>query len=66
MNTNNILNVEYLNQYNTMNVIGTMNQYKRDSTLKKNKDFTICWNSSPFSWLAENIELRKGVIIGVA
>ena len=35
---------------------------KRDSTL----NFTIDWNSSPFSWLAEIIELRKDLIILVA
>ena len=43
----------------------TSNWYiKRHSTIEKNngyKDFTIDWNFSPFSWLAEMMELRKSV-----
>ena len=38
---------------------------KRDFTIEKpsfNNDFTIAWNPSTLSWLAEIPELRKGVI----
>ena len=46
-----------------------MERNKRDSTIKKQykgyKDFTTGKTPSILSWLAEIIELRKGLIIWV-
>ena len=38
-------------------------QYKKDSTLDEHYD---CYNPYPLSWLADILELGKGVIIWVA